>query len=396
VVYPLADNWVRGGGWLSALGSNLSLGHGFVDYGGAGTVHLVAAGFSLAALVVWMPRRPTVATGDAPLPPVQLPLLSVVGSLLIFSGALGWLWTNPLQVSVLSDLAVMRGSVNSMLFAAGGVIVPLIYTWFVTGRSEPMITARGLAAGVVAGLAVGPFVQPGVAFFIGLLAGGSVPFVTFVVDGLLRLDDATGSVSISALPAMIGLVLVGLFADGSAGAGWQMVGIESHLGVAGQGVTGLFTLPGYESDFPAQLQAQVIGILALFLWGFITGIVICGPMGLILYSLLGSRQIGQPRSYPMRPGSRPDPAANPRQGPRFGRSGGAAPAGPPAGPPAGQTAPPTSAPSTSAPPSSSQQGRPRNPAGNPPPGPPANDPPDGPRDARRQTSAREEGDRGEQ
>ncbi|MEX1020208.1 MAG: hypothetical protein WDZ49_11140, partial [Litorilinea sp.] len=146
VVYPLADNWVRGGGWLSALGSNLSLGHGFVDFGGAGTVHLVAAGFSLAALVVWMPRRPPTAAGNAPLPPVQLPLLSVVGSLLIFAGALGWMWTNPLQMSVLSDAAVLRGSVNIMLFAAGGIVIPLLYTWFVTGYSEPMITARGLAA----------------------------------------------------------------------------------------------------------------------------------------------------------------------------------------------------------------------------------------------------------
>ena len=40
VIYPLAGNWVQGGGWLSALGRNLNLGHGFVDFGGAGTVHL--------------------------------------------------------------------------------------------------------------------------------------------------------------------------------------------------------------------------------------------------------------------------------------------------------------------------------------------------------------------
>jgi ammonium transporter, Amt family len=327
IIYPLADNWVRGGGWLSALGSNLNLGHGFVDFGGAGTVHLVAAGFSLAALVVWIPRRPDLPPGQIPLPPVQLPLLSVVGSLLIFAGALGWLWTNPLQVSVLSDTAVLRGSANAMLYAAGGVIIPLIYTWFVTGRSEPMMTARGLAAGVVAGLAAGPFVQPGVAFFIGLLAGGTVPFVTFLIDGLLRLDDATGSVSISALPAMMGLVMVGIFADGSAGAGWQMVGVESHLGVAGQGVSGLFTLPGYQADFPGQVQAQVIGILALFLWGFLTGIIICAPLGMILYSLLGERQVGRLRPNPLGPPEslQGDLTGNPRQGRRLGRGAGSPP-----------------------------------------------------------------------
>ena len=37
IVYPLAGNWVQGGGWLNALGRNLELGHGFVDFGGAGT-----------------------------------------------------------------------------------------------------------------------------------------------------------------------------------------------------------------------------------------------------------------------------------------------------------------------------------------------------------------------
>ncbi|MEX1019036.1 MAG: hypothetical protein WDZ49_05225, partial [Litorilinea sp.] len=200
--------------------------------------------------------------------------------------------------------------------------------------------ARGLAAGVVAGLAAGPFVQPGVAFFIGLLAGGTVPFVTFLVDGLLRLDDATGSVSISALPAMVGLLMVGIFADGSAGAGWQMVGIESHLGVAGQGVTGLFTLPGYQADFPAQMQAQVIGILALLLWGFVAGIIISGPLGLIMFSLMGSRQVGRLRTQPRGAGvvdPPMDPAANPRQGPRFGRRG-APPPGAASGPSAASTA----------------------------------------------------------
>ena len=47
---------MQGGGWLSALGRNLNMGHGLIDFGGAGTVHLAAAGFVLAALVVWLPR----------------------------------------------------------------------------------------------------------------------------------------------------------------------------------------------------------------------------------------------------------------------------------------------------------------------------------------------------
>jgi ammonium transporter, Amt family len=257
-------------------------------------VFLVAAGFGLAALVVWTPRRQPQDWAQAELPPVQLPLLAVVGSIFILAGGLGWLWTNPLQLRGLSEMALLRGSISLFLCAGGGVIVPLLYTWFVTGRSEPMMTARGLAAGVVAGLAVGPFVQIGVAFSIGLLAGATVPFVTFLIDMVLRLDDATGLVTISSLPAMLGLLLLGIFADGAAGSGWQMTGVEEYMGVTGQGVSGLFAARGYQVDFPGQLQAQVIGILALWLWGFLTGLLLCVPLGLLLQGLLRGGQETQP------------------------------------------------------------------------------------------------------
>jgi Amt family ammonium transporter len=285
VIYPLAGNWVQGGGWLSALGRNLNLGHGLVDFGGAGTVFLVASGFALAALVVWTPRRSRTLLETLPLPPVYQPLLAAAGALLTLAGSIGWLWANPLQVAALGDLALLRGSVGIILFAGGGVLVPLLYTWFVTGRSDALLTARGLVAGLVAGLAVGPFVQPGVAFLIGLLAGATVPFVTFLVDGVLRLDDATGVVTSNALPAVMGLVLVGIFADGVVGRGWQMTGVESYLGVAGQGVSGLLVAGVYQVDFPGQLQAQLVGVLALGLWGFLTGVLVCTPLGLLLHSI---------------------------------------------------------------------------------------------------------------
>jgi hypothetical protein len=88
------------------------------------------------------------------------------------------------------------------------------------------------------------------------------------------------------LPAIVGLLAVGIFADGTVGQGWQMTGIDSYLGVSGQGVSGLFTGSGFQMDFPGQLQAQVIGILSLALWGFSTGMLFCAPLGLLLHSLL--------------------------------------------------------------------------------------------------------------
>ena len=287
-VYPLAGNWVHGGGWLSALGRNLNLGHGFVDVGGAGVVFLLAAAFGLVALVVWTPRRP-VADADQ-LPPDYQPLLSVAGSLLVLAGMIGWLWSNPLQVETLTDLGMMRGSVNVLLSAAAGTIVPLLYTWFVSGQSHPTLAARGLVAGAVAGLAAAPFMQPGPALLVGFLAGTTTPLLAYVVDHLARLDDATGLIVTAGMPAVIGLFLAGIFADGAAGAGWQATGANAFLGVTRQGVSGLFVASGFQPDFPGQMQAQLIGIAALVVWGLITGVVVCVPLGLLFWGLQHSEQ----------------------------------------------------------------------------------------------------------
>jgi ammonium transporter, Amt family len=285
VFYPLAGNWVQGGGWLAALGNNLALGHGLIDFGGAGTVFAVAAGITFAALLIWLPRSAPRSLFDPTLPPVHLPLLAVVGALLLLIGVLGWNWANPIQMAALEPLAQLRGSVNALLFAVGGGIVPLLYTWFVTGESDPSMTARGVAAGTIAGFAAGPFVPPAAAFFVGLLAGATVPFVTFALNRMLRLNDSAGVVVMAGIPALIGLLSVGIFADGLMGSGWQRTGIESHLDVAGQGVSGIFVASGLQMDFPGQFQAQLIGALTLVLWGFITGTLVCAPLAVLFHGV---------------------------------------------------------------------------------------------------------------
>ena len=253
-----------------------------VDFGGAGSVFLVAASATMAALLVWVPARRPQALTDPELPPVHLPLLAVTGALFVLVGVLGWVWASPVQQLAIDRFTVMRTAVNGLLYAAGGVTIPLLYTWFVSGTNDPGMSARGLVAGVVAGLAVGPLGGPAAALVIGLLAGGSVPFITFALNRVFRLDDSAGVVAATGLPAAIGLLCVGIFADGAAGAGWQQIGAESYLGRStGQGVTGLLAARGFQSDFPGQIQAQVIGIAGLSLWGFFCASLICAPLGIV-------------------------------------------------------------------------------------------------------------------
>jgi Amt family ammonium transporter len=321
IIYPLAGNWIQGGGWLNALGRNLMLGHGFVDFAGAGSVFLITAGFSLAALITWTGNLTPSRDSEEELPTSRLPLVAILGALLMLGGVIGWLWSNPLQATVTSASGVMRGSINVVVSASAGALIPLVYTWFVTAESHAGMTARGLAAGLVAGLAAGPFVQPGVALLIGLLAGTTVPFVTYVIDSRMKLNDLTGVVSIGGLPAMIGLLAVGIFADGAVGAGWQMTGIDSYLGVPGQGVSGLLVDAAFQPDFPGQLQAQLIGTITLALWGTVMGFMVNVPLALIAQGLQRSESrrlqpVATDFHAETTPSSTPTPTSTARPRPR--------------------------------------------------------------------------------
>ncbi len=248
-------------------------------------MHLVAAGAGLAGMLALVRRRPRPAD-DAPavpLPPVHLPLLAAVGALLVLAGSLGWAWANPLLDG--ATLLPSRGLVNVMLAIAAGALAPLAYTWFVAGRPDPLLAARGLAAGAVIAAAVGPFVPPWAAALLGLVDGLLVPLATYLVREVLRIDDDTGLVPVHLLGGLLGLLATGLLADGLAGAGWNEVGAGQFLGVAGQGVTGLLAAPGMQPDWPGQMQAQLIGAAALFLVSFLASVLVFGLLAALARGL---------------------------------------------------------------------------------------------------------------
>ena len=56
IIYPLYGNWTWGGGWLSQLGTNYGLGHGYVDFAGSGVVHAVGGLTGLAVAMILGPR----------------------------------------------------------------------------------------------------------------------------------------------------------------------------------------------------------------------------------------------------------------------------------------------------------------------------------------------------
>ena len=106
LLYPLAGNWLWGGGWLGNLGGNLGFGHGLVDAGGASLVHLLGAAAALAGLLAFLPRRAEAADPHAPvpLPAAHLPLLALLGAGSLLVGVTAWLTANPLLDRAALDL----------------------------------------------------------------------------------------------------------------------------------------------------------------------------------------------------------------------------------------------------------------------------------------------------
>lgn len=305
VIFPLAGNWTTGGGWLANLGRNLSFGHGLVDAGGAGLVHLLGAAATLAGILVFTDRqpRPAAAAGPRPLPAAHLPLLAVLGAGMLLAGNLAWMTANPLLDAQALDIPLL--ALNGVLAAAGGGLLPLLYTWFFAGRPDPLMAARGFAAGSVAVAAAAPFIPPWAAFAIGAAIGLLIPLAVFIVDHVLRWDDPTAALSVHGLAGALGLLAVGLFADGRSGQGWNGVGADGYLGVIRQGVTGLLAAAPFKPDWPGQMQAQAVGAAALALFGFFAAWLMVTPLAVV------SRLIGQMLRGPAAPADGQPPALAP-------------------------------------------------------------------------------------
>jgi Amt family ammonium transporter len=145
--------------------------------------------------------------------------------------------------------------------------------------------ARAVGAAVVASLAVAPFIPTWGSLALGALIGLITPIAIFVCDRLLRWDDPTAALTVHGLGGLLGIAAVGVLADGTAGAGWNGIGADEYLGVAGQGVTGLLAAEGLRADFPLQLQAQLVGGASLALFAFFAAWLFLAPLATTVLAL---------------------------------------------------------------------------------------------------------------
>lgn len=250
-LYPLFGNWVWGGGWLSQLGANFGLGHGVVDFAGSAVVHSMGGMLALAGAIVIGPRIGKFKKDGSTraFPGHDIPM-AIIGTIVLF---FCWFSFNAGSTLNASDFRLSVVATNTMIAGAIGGLAAMFYMWVRFGKPDPSMTANGALAGLVAITAPCAFVNASSAFVIGLIAGLLVCVSVTFVENKLKLDDPVGAISVHCVNGIWGVIALGLFADGSYGAGIN--GVD-------RGVTGLFF------GDPGQLVAQLIAVVVLFVWGF--------------------------------------------------------------------------------------------------------------------------------
>jgi Amt family ammonium transporter len=257
LIYPIYGNWVWGGGWLSQLGANFKLGHGAVDFAGSGVVHMVGGVTALAGAWILGPRIGKYKKDGTPnaIPGHHIPM-GIAGALIL---AFGWFGFNPGSTLAGTDLRIGVIATNTMLASAAGAFSAMVYMWLRFGKPDPTMCVNGLLAGLVAITAPCAFVNAPSAVLIGLIAGVLVVWSVLFVDGVLKVDDPVGAVSVHGVCGAWGVLSLGLFADGTYGDKWNSV----------EG-----TVKGLFYGDASQFLAQLIDVVVCFVFVFIAAYVV--------------------------------------------------------------------------------------------------------------------------
>ncbi len=251
IVYPIYGMWVWGGGWLATLGANFGLGHGAVDFAGSSVVHAVGGFAALAGAVVLGPRIGKFKADGTPvaIPGHNIPMAILGTIILVF----GWFGFNGMSTLSATDLRFSMIIGNTLLAASAGCMAAMFLVWRLWGHPDPSMAVNGMLAGLVAVTAPCAFVTPWAAVLIGSIAGFLVVGSVVFIERVLKVDDPVGASSVHGVNGAWGMIALGLFADGSYGAGWN--GVEG-------GVRGLFY------GDASQLIAQGVAVVVVFAWAF--------------------------------------------------------------------------------------------------------------------------------
>jgi Amt family ammonium transporter len=261
LVFPLFAHWTWGGGWLAQLGANFSLGAGFLDGGGAASIH--ALGGLSALAVVWIvgPRKGKFPReGLSTAMPGHNVIDVLFGGLLALVGWLAWnmagsmLWLNATTASLVTT------AINTMLSAAAALVAAFSVTRIRFGKPDASLCANGWLAGLVTSSACAGLVYPLEAVAIGLVAGIITPLLVELFELALSIDDPSGAISVHGAAGLWGLAAAGIFAPQPGQFLAQLVGISTLLGLVFPAVYLIFWLIDRVLPFRVDPDGERLGM----------------------------------------------------------------------------------------------------------------------------------------
>ncbi len=229
IIYPVQGYWKWGGGFLDEAG--------FLDFAGSGVVHLCGATAALTGVLILGSRAGKYSSDGKvqAMPGANLPL-ATLGTFILWLGWFGFNGGSELMISnVVEANAVSMIFVNTNLAATGGVMGALILSKVLFGKSDLTMALNGAIAGLVSITAEPLAPTPGLALLIGAVGGVIVVFSIISLDRM-RLDDPVGAIS----------------AHGTAGI-WGLLAVSFTSG---------------------SIEAQLYGTVVIFLWTFITSLIV--------------------------------------------------------------------------------------------------------------------------
>ena len=232
VIYPVQGYWKWGGGFLDQAG--------FLDFAGSGVVHMCGASAAIAGVLLLGARKGKYGPDGAvkAIPGANLPL-SALGTLILWLGWFGFNGGSELMISNVEEAnAVSLVIVNTNMAAAGGLVAALLlaHAWF--GKADLTMALNGALAGLVAITAEPLTPTPVVATLIGGVGGLLVVPSIVMMDRVFKIDDPVGAISVHGVVGIWGLLAVCL------------------------------------TNPDASLVAQLLGIVTIFLWVFVTSTLV--------------------------------------------------------------------------------------------------------------------------
>ena len=260
-VFPLIGHWIWGGGWLSQLGTNFSLGAGFLDSGGAGSIH-VLGGLS-ALVVVWIagPRKGKFPReGLSTAMPGHNAVYVLFGCMLSLVGWLAWNMAGAMLWLSAAPASLTQTAINTLLSASAALAATFAVTRIRFGKPDASLCANGWLAGLVTSSACAGIVTPLEALFTGLVAGICTPLLVELFELALSIDDPSGAISVHAASGLWGLAAAGLFAPQRGQFLAQLLGISTLLGLILPVVYLLFRILNRIVPFRAEADGERLGM----------------------------------------------------------------------------------------------------------------------------------------